>query len=305
MASRPAARPAATPAKSPGNAVATQKAGGALAINTPLPTFMKGHTGQGHENIGAGDIETPRIKLLQAVSPELTKFDEAKQGHFWHSVAEVSLGTTLRFVPVFVDQRAILWRPRWDGNGGILARADDGTHWSPPNAEFSVQVAKGVKRQVVWATKPTVAESGLLEWGSYDPEDPNSPPAATRMYNVVAKLLDFPDLPPAVITLQRSGIRPARKFLAKLKMSAAPSFGTVYEMGTTTEDSAEGPFFNYAFTSQGYVESEELFDECKEWYENFKRMGLQIKDLETAQDEGGVINGTAEAPVDSKGKKRY
>ena len=63
---------------------------------------------------------------------------------------------------ILVDQRYILWRPRWEG-GGILARADDGVHWSPANASFTVKPVKGVNKTAIWNTKRTVEESGLAK----------------------------------------------------------------------------------------------------------------------------------------------
>jgi hypothetical protein len=249
---------------------------------------MQGMRGQGTERLGQGDIETPRLKLLQSVSPECEEFDEAKSGEFWHSVAEVSLGAEVRIVPLFIDMRAILWRPRHEG-GGILARADDGVHWTPPNATFEVRPFKDNKKTVKWSTKPTVAASGLLEWGSADPEDPNSQPAATRMYNMAVALPDFPELGLGVVTLQRSGIRVARKFLGKLKLMSVPSFGCYFTMGRVKDQNPSGDtFFNYSFTAAGHVQDEEEFLQYKELYEGFKAMGLNIKDLESAQDEGAI-----------------
>jgi len=291
MAQKPTT--AAPARKAPTQAV-TVKETKTTAVAAPIPSFMQGMRGQGTENLGQGDIETPRLKLLQAVSPECEEFDEAKQGEYWHSVAEVSLGKELRIVPLYIDMRAILWRPRHQG-GGILARADDGVNWTPPNAEFEVQPYKDNKKLVKWRTKPTVAASGLLEWGSTDPEDPNSQPAATRMYNMAVALPDHPELGIGVVTLQRSGIRVARKFLGKLKLMSVPSFGCYFTMGNVRDQNPSGDtFYNYSFTAAGFVQDEEEFMQYKGLYESFKLMGLNIKDLESAQEEG-VIDGTVDA----------
>ena len=142
-----------------------------------MPGFMAGEVGLGTEKLGAGDAEVPRIKLMQALSPELVEYD-IRAGNFWHTLAEENMGSEVRISPIFIDVRFILWRPRKSG-GGILARADDGQHWSPPNGEFAVKLDSG--KEVTWKTAPTVDQSRLAEWGSMDPSDTNSPPAATRM----------------------------------------------------------------------------------------------------------------------------
>jgi hypothetical protein len=290
MASRPQTKaPPPPPQKAPpGKAVVLKKEN---AVAHAVPDFMKAYAGAGTEMITGADIETPRIKLLQAISPEVEEFDDARNGEFWHTTSETSLGKEVRIVPIYIDIRAILWRPRHDG-GGILARADDGVHWVPAQGNFTVKPIKGSPKTVTWSTKPLVAQSGLLEWGSSVPGDPNSMPAATKMYNMVVVLPDFPDLPPGVVTLQRSGIRVARKFLGKLKISKAPSFGMYFTMDSIREEGEEGPYNNYRFTADGLVTDEDEFHNYRELYERFKEMGLQIRDLETVQED--VVEATSE-----------
>ena len=287
-----------TPAK---NAVAVKPTNAAVATQDAIPDFMKGQRGLGTENLGQGDIETPRLKLLQAVSPEVEEFDEARPGHFWHSIAECSLGAELRVVPLYIDMRAILWRPRHEG-GGILARADDGMHWSPPNATFEVRPYKDRKDFTVkWITKPTVAASGLLDWGSSDPSDSGSQPAATRMYNMAVALPDFPELGIGVVTLQRASISVARKFLGKLKLMSVPSFGCYFNMSSVKNTGAGGDSFNnYKFVAAGHVQDEDEFNAYRELYEAFKAAGLNIKDLEGVQDDGVTIEGTADTGTGPK-----
>jgi len=248
------------------------------------PSFMQGLTGQGMEGLNASDIEIPRIKLLQGISPELMEFDDAKQGHFFHNVAEMDLGDKLTIVPLYIWKMFILWQPRESG-GGILARAEDGIHWNPGAGEFDVKINKGTKN-ARWKLAPTVAASRLDQWGTYDPEDPNSQPAATRMFNIVAFIKEYPELSPAVITLQRSSIKVARRFAGKLQMTQAPSYGRIFEIGPVQDQNKAGDkFWNYAFTSKGFVQDEEEFNLYKSMYENFKANGVQIKDIDGLADD--------------------
>jgi hypothetical protein len=258
-----------------------------------LPAFMRGQAGMGTERIGTADIEIPRLKLLQALSPEVQEADH-KQGHFFHAVAERTIGNEVGIVIVYVDQAFILWRPRKAG-GGILARAADGVHWNPPSATFDIQLDNGKK--VTWRTAPTVMKSGLAEWGSLDPSDPQSQPAATRMYNLVVVMPEIPELSPVVVTLQRAGIRVARKLMAKLKIAQAPSFGLKFAMSSTRDQGPLGDFWNFRFTSDGFVQESEKFDQYKGLYERFKAEGVRIRDIEKLQDEempGSTANGEQE-----------
>jgi len=267
------------------NEVAVQDTGSKALATNAIPDWMRQDAGKGTEAISAADIEIPRLKLLQAINPEIEQFDEAKVGHFWHSISEESLGSTVKVVILLVDQRFILWRPRWEG-GGILARADDGVHWNPPNQDFDVQPVKGVKTKATWSTKRTVEESGLAEWGSSQPGDPNSQPAATKMYNLLVAFPERPDLGFGIVTLQRAGIKVARKLMGKLKITQAPSFGILFDMSSTEEEGQEGPYRNYSFRAAGFVEDQEQYLAFKSAHERFKAEGIQIKDIEGAQSEG-------------------
>lgn len=289
------------------SAVAKTTPGGAVAMSDQVPDFMKPLAGQGTEKLGVADMEVPRIKLLQGLSPEVEEFESAKPGLFWHSMANVSLGKEVLIVPVYIDMRAILWRPRDDG-GGILARADDNIHWSPPNAKFTVALGKkGTKqKQVTWATKPTVAASGLLEWGSSDPDDPSSQPAATKMYNMVVVCPEHPDIPPAVVTLQRASIKPARKFMGKLKMARAPSYGMLFTMSSVMETNKNGEKFQqFNFTPKGFLTDQSLFTQCQDLYEAFKRVGLKVADLEGMGDEAAVDGTGAATGEDATDADKY
>jgi hypothetical protein len=244
---------------------------------------MQKYAGLGTEALKGEDLEVPRIKLLQALSPELTEFNEAEQGTFWHAMADAALGDSIRIVPVWTDISFILWRPREMG-GGILARAADGVHWSPDHGTFDVQVNK---KPVRWTLNKTVAGSGLDNWGSMDPDDINSPPAATRMYNVVCVMPDLPlEYSPAVVTLQRSAIGVARKFMGKLKISNAPSFGQYYTMEAVEDTNAVNQkFWNYKFSKDGFVMDEEELEKYHQTYKAFKDMGLRIRNIESLQDD--------------------
>jgi len=245
-----------------------------------LPAFLQRHAGLGGP--GVGGVEIPRLKLLQAQSPELTEFNNAKQGEFWHSLIDDRIGSPVRICPVYIDSRFILWRPR-EAGGGILARADDGKHWTPADTEFTVKLKSG--DEVKWRTAGTVAASRLDRRGSYNPSDPSSPPAATRMYSIVCSFPDRQDLPPAVVTLQRAGTKVATKLIGKLKVLRAPSFGVIVEMASFKDKSASGEFYNYAFEVVGPLQDRAFYEENFSQYRFFIEQGLKVKDLEGAQED--------------------
>jgi len=246
----------------------------------PLPAFVQEHARL--DTVDVGDLEIPRVKLLQAYSRELTEFHNAKEGEFWHSLAHESFGSTVRICPIYIDWRFILWRPR-EAGGGILARADDGKHWTPADTEFTVKLRSG--QEVKWRTARTVMASGLDKRGSFDPSDPHSPPAAMRMYSIVCSFPDRQTLSPAVVTLQGAANKAATKLIGILKTQRAPSFGLIFEMASSKGKSPSGKFYNYAFEMVGPVEHKPVYEENFAQYRFFMEHGLKVKDLEGAQED--------------------
>lgn len=273
-------------------------------VGTVLPDFMKGQAGAGLEQVKSGDYEVPRVKLIQKLSPEITEHG-IQFGHFFHTILEEDLGSQITVVPIYVTKEFILWKPR-DSGGGILARARDEVHWEPPSGEFSVQIDKG-RKTVVWRLAPTVEQSGLARWGSFDPSDPQSQPAATFMVNVAVVLPARPELGPAVLTFQRSSIAPGRRWLGKMRMSTAPIYGRRFIVSAVDDrNKSNQEFLNYRIEGVGLVEDEVQFTEFRRLYEMFRDTGLKVKDIEGLQGEdvapGGDAGGSSEPEA---GKPSY
>lgn len=265
-------------------------------ITDVIPDFMREDMGKGTEAISASSVEVPRIKLIQAISPELTTFNDLKQGDFFHTILEKSIGQDVRICPIWTDERYILWRPQEDG-GGILARADDGVHWRPANTEFTVRLKSG--KQVTWRTATTVSQSRLDQWGTQDADNTESPPAATKMFNMVVSFPDL-DIPPAVVTLQRSSVVVGKKFMGKLKITRTPSFGLIFKMRAVSDTNKAGQkFLNYSFTGDGVVTDRDFYTSNRDYYNMFKEQGLQIRDVETLQQEDSEGSTASDQPAGS------
>jgi len=292
------AKPAAQTKPPESRSVATTPKGAIAEV----PEYMRGKAGQGTEGVGAADVALPLIKLAQAISPELDTIDGLKAGDFFHTVTEDILGPELTIVMVYCDIRAMLWRPRKSG-GGLLARSEDLKTWNPSNAVFDVTLDN--KKIVKWATKGSVMESRLLEFGTSDPDDPQSQPAGTRMYNLAVMLPDYPQLSPSIVTNQRSQIRPVKNLLGKMKMSRAPSWGQRFKLQSVEDQGPSGPFFNVRYIADGFVTDPQEGTIYEEFYKKFLDDGVRIReeDLEQASsDVAAAAQGSGEkAPADRPG----
>ena len=253
-----------------------------------LPDFMRGDQNTGVQGIDQEDVALPRISLLQALSPQVSD-GSGRPGEYFHLLSEDNLGKSFKMIPILVTKSYLLWRPR-NAGGGLLARADDGVNWSPPDSEFTFELDG---KRITWRTAKTVKESKLDNWGSADPSNPQSLPAATKMLNVLAYLPDFPHLSPSIISLQRALLKPGRKFVGRLQMSQAPTYGMMFTMGSEKVVSPKGEFMSPTFVSDGFVQDPALYARLKDMNDHFRKVGVKVaekgldEEAETAGSEGG------------------
>lgn len=248
-----------------------------------VPDYIRNYKKASIGNVDSSDRIVPRIKLIQAISPELQDYpDKAKAGHFWHTIAQESLGSTLKAVPIIVRKSYVLWAPRGDERG-ILARAMDGINWQPPDAEFTVK-PKGSPNAISYKTKKTVAESGLDKFGTSIPGDPNSPPAASLTYNMMWYLIDFPEWSPSIIINTRSSVKPMQQLLSKIDAKPVPHYVQVYTIGAVQQRGAEGPYFNYTYVGAGFADQKNA-DLCAILYDKYGTVDWVASD-EMEEDTG-------------------
>jgi len=264
-----------------------------VTTESGLPAHLQQHQKVKIGNIDSSDMIIPRVKLLQAISPELQEYNNAKSGHFWHTTASEDLGDKLIGIPIIIRKSYILWSPRNDDRG-ILARAMDGVHWDIPNAEFVVK-PKGSPSPVTYNTRGTVVESGLDKFGSSVPGDPQSLPAASLTYNMLWYLPEFPHLSPSVIINTRSSVKPMQQLLSKIDSKPVAHYVQQYEIGIVQQKGAEGPFFNYTYTAAGFADIE-LAEIGSSLYHKFAEVKWQ------ANDEGGDTVDDSRAPAGNGGK---
>ena len=223
-----------------------------------VPAYLSTVAPDAEDNFGSEDIVVPVIKLLQGVSPQITEFPEATVGDFWHTGLDISLGQSFSFVVCARRKKYLLIAPMGDKQG-ILARADDAMNWDAVG-EWEVNIDK--RTTVTWTIKDKkVSKSGLTEWGTSFPGDPNSPPAATLFYEYLVLLPEHLEVGPCILSLARSQIVPAKKGLnTKISMHHAmgrPLQSIVFIAHSVPRLNTDGQEFrNFTFASAGFAEEE-------------------------------------------------
>lgn len=262
---------------------------------------MRDVADDGKGDIDNADLIIPRVALLQGISPAVMA-GLAENGHFWHTINEVSLGDTLRIVPLIYRKQITLWNPLHMG-GGIIARSSDGKTW---DSDFDVMVApyKDMPKKLVnYKAKKgdsvgiaNVPGSGLIAWGSADPENEDSGPAATVSHVIIARALDFLDMGPFAVFLQRSAERTGKELVTKIKTDKAPIYGQQLVMSRRGGQNDAGQEYNkYHFAKDGWVQDEELFKMFQNEHETFQTTSFRTNDEDALREEAGTGGGDADA----------
>lgn len=264
-----------------------------LTISTDAPDFLVeyGTKNTGLEGLTKSDFKIPEIKLIQGMSPELTTYKGvAVVGEYFHTGMMKSLGTSFRSILCVIKKRAVLWRPKSDNGGGLLATSDDCIHWkSGANQKFSVML-KGAKAPVVWDTKSNVIESGLLNFGTMNPEDEKSPPAAVEYYEYIHYLPDFEHASPAVSRVKSTGLDNAKKLNSYFLLQGKPIFAHALQWHADEKKGEDGIWTVPLAKPIGYVDRT-TFEICKEMHAQYSGISLDI------QQEGEVEVNNPNAPA--------
>jgi len=235
-----------------------------------IPDYLKSEKSTGLETLGAGDFKVPRIKLLHPLSPEIQEFQgQAIPGEFWHEGANRSIGKEFIFVPINAGKRVILWKPRDDG-GGMLAFSRDAVNWaSGGDKTFEVMLDRKSKKRVKWQTGKNVPYSKLLEWGSSNPEDDQSPPAATLTYEYLCYLPRFPELSPCLYGVFKTALPAGKQLNSSLLMLRKPTASVAVKCWSVETSNGTDTYLTPKFQTMGFV-PEETFRVCADLGEKHK-----------------------------------
>lgn len=276
------------------NVPAVQEAAGVPAlIGDQVPDWMKEYSGPlGTENIDAEDVNIPRLKLGQSMTPEV-KDKIVNDGDMFHSITKeviVPVGQADIFVPIAYHKEYVLWRDRSEG-GGIFARANRAISengdvryiWDKPNSVFTTKIKGAVK--VEWKTKQFIDEDGLGDFGSMIPGDKDSQPAATAHFNYIMYHVATGSL--VAVSFNRSSAKKAKDMNAMLKMGNIPMFMRCFKIGAVPDQNDAGDkFYNYAVVPAGLVQDQQLFNQLKSLYNDLKAKGVSV---DWSDEEGGKV----------------
>jgi hypothetical protein len=266
-----------------------------------LPAHLGAGKTTGFGNTDSTDLIIPRIKLLQPLSPEVEAFNEAKAGHFWHTILAENLGREMVAIPINVRKSYVLWAPRGDDRG-ILARANDAIHWDPPEGEFKVKF-KQDPATYTWKLAKTVAESGLGDFGSSRPGDPKSVPAAALTYEF---LFYFPELGScALIINTRGSVKAGQRLISMVEAKPRDHYLQRYKIGVKKETGSGGDDYdNYVYAGDGYVDADTA-EITSALYAKFNKAVYKANDEHDDTDAGPATDKASPPKAARDGKSKF
>lgn len=251
-----------------------------VAYSNALPDYLTGNENSGLEQFNKDDYNIPQVKLMHPISPEVQTYQgKCIPGEYWHTGLMQNLGPKFTSVVCVARKRVVLWRPKTDNGGGILAISNDSLNWDRgANQEFTVNI-KGKKTPVVWKTGDNVKASGLLNFGTMDPDNEESAPAAILYYEYIHFLPDFPGASPVVQRIHKTGVKTARDlnayFLMK-RQQRVPIYACAIDWFVDKKPGPEGDYFIPRFTPNGHIDKN-MFDITKKMNEQYADLDLAIE----------------------------
>lgn len=201
--------------------------------------------GQGSENVRANDLALPRLKLLQAISPEVTKGEaqyiaEAESGMIMNSLNS-NLMNNVFLINLHFDHKVVVWKKRKFGGGMV------GAYETEQEAVAALEKAGEPVEQHDISDNPTHLVMMLSDTG-----EPKG-----------IALLDMPGTKAKVS-------RKWNSLIAEQEEAGNPRFGCVWQLGVVGEKNQNGPYFNYSVEFVT-VAPDELYDAAQAAFDNFFR----------------------------------
>ena len=204
----------------------------------------------GLEHVTHDDLATPRIKILQKMSPDLDSLDNAKPGMFLETVSNRLFDGSkgMLVIPVAYQRQYTEWQDRGQGSGAPVAVYD-------------------AKSDILSKTTRDDQRKDRLENGNY----------VETAANHFVLIVDDEKTgigQPAVITLKSTQLKKSRKWnsmMLNLKIQGSkgpftpPSYSHIYRISTVKEGNDFGEWFGINVEKEKILENRGLFTTAKEF----------------------------------------
>jgi len=256
----------------PNNEVATKQEN--TVMDASMMELLDQYSGAGGENVSISDMQTPRISILQALSPELKKtkakyVEGAEEGMIYNNVDDIVYegDPGIIVVPVKYDRHIIEWEPN---RGGLVAIHDTSYDMS--------KCKRNSEDKLVNAAGNVIVDTP--EW-----------------YVLVVEE-DTGEFYPAVISMPGSQMKKSKKLNSSLKRQLVkdangnrrelPYFASAYQFETVPDSNKKGDFFNWSIKFKSRTKElengKEILEAAVAFYETLKTGPINVKnDIDDAE----------------------
>lgn len=241
----------------------------------------------GFEEVGAGDITIPQLRLCQALTPQKTEgeakyIEGLRDGEHFNTVTGENYGKLVQIVPLMMYKNRIRFAPKDEG-GGILCRSDD--------------MVRGVGDPGVACVTCEFNKFGSAKNGE------GKGKACTEFFNFpVLVIPEDGEIDPshlAVKSFKSSGVPVAKDWLAKMRLRKVDMFGGVYALTSAPKKFAEGTSYIEVVNNAGFVEPT-TYAVAKSVYEMFAAMRASGKIKIDEQEHFDSASEDPDAPNDAR-----
>ena len=211
-----------------------------------VPSFLQVDKPAGNENVTSDDMQLPRLKLTQTLSPELDSgsasyIEDAKAGQIINTVTHEA-SDSLNVVNIFYKREFAVYQKREAGSGGF-----QGAFETESAALDHIRNIGGTPDKYV-----------VKETGKH-----------------LLLLLDDDGNPTmeAMCMMDGSKIQTSNQWNTSIAMiKGVDRFASVWNLSTVRQSNSKGSWHNYAVNFVGYVD-EELYNTAKALYEKIAPAG--------------------------------
>ena len=201
---------------------------------------------RGKEGIDQDDLILSRLAIAQKMSPEL---DEEKEAKFIDGLKEGDLfDTVTREIYGPGPLKFTLIRPVRK-SAKVLDKDGKVVEWDVPFDDPRCEFSSG-------------------------PNGERVPPVATRFYDFLALLNDFPEFP-VVLSFKRTQVPIARNLMTLMARRSGPVFAGSYVVRTVSQEGAKGKFKNFVINPAGAA-PEHVRARAEEWYQKLQTTAFRV-----------------------------
>ncbi len=233
-----------------------------VLVQDQVPDYIDMNSQRGSENVGTDDLIIPRLEVLQALSPAVTKGDPgyipgAEPGDLVNSVTNQNYGKEVFVVPAHYSKMFLVWRDRKQG-GGFLGSFPD-----PEQANERIAAEENKQGLAVMDTPTHICLLINRETGKCEE---------------------------IIIPMPRTKAKVSRQWNSIIRLAGGDRFSRVYRISTGSEKNDKGSFWNFVISHTGFP-SKKVYLQAEDLYKAVSAGGRVIK-MDTSGYEGDDTGGT-------------